>query len=176
MSDTQVSGQNIACTFTDQEKDRLFAHALHEDTIYHERLNFFVVFESVLLGIVAALHGSQRPVSTWSLVLLTICGISITGFWVHVQWYQRAIVLTLLETAETNLPEFAKTRSAVRARRGPVGRLRASAVLTFGIPFIVLVMWLLLLGMILTSPGTRDTTPTASKSKPGITSSVSADD
>ena len=32
--------------------NRLWEHGLHEDEVFNNRLNFFLVFESVLLGMV----------------------------------------------------------------------------------------------------------------------------
>ena len=36
----------------DKQVDRLWEHRLHLDSNFYNRLNFFLVFESVLIGIV----------------------------------------------------------------------------------------------------------------------------
>ena len=48
----------MADNFTPDEISRLWEHGLHEDKIFNERLNFFLVFESVLIGVVASLYNA----------------------------------------------------------------------------------------------------------------------
>jgi hypothetical protein len=39
-----------------EQKARLWKHKLHLDTTFYIRLNFFLVFESILLGFVGVLY------------------------------------------------------------------------------------------------------------------------
>ncbi len=57
--------------------DRLWQHGLHEDNIFNNRLNFFLVFESVLLGVVAMLFGTPTP-NVDVIRTIIILGIAIT--------------------------------------------------------------------------------------------------
>ncbi len=125
---------------SDPARDRLFAHGLHEDTIFNERLNFFLVFESVLLGIVATIYGGDpQDLPRTILALLAALGGAITVLWLYIQRYQNALRKVLVERAERHVPEFARTRAIARQRRGRGPT--ASFLLTYAIPILVLFVW-----------------------------------
>ncbi|MES1241418.1 MAG: hypothetical protein ABUT39_07350, partial [Acidobacteriota bacterium] len=58
--------------------DRLWQHGLHEDGIFNERLNFFLVFESVLLGVIGMLLDKETASYGSIIILLIILGLAVT--------------------------------------------------------------------------------------------------
>src|SRR5215210_9585490 len=91
------------------EISRLWEHGLHEDTIFNERLNFFLIFESVFLGVAGMLYSKQPPVMKSFLVLVALLGLSITIIWGYIQAKHRSTLRILGERCEENLPEFKET-------------------------------------------------------------------
>ena len=124
------------------EANRLFSHGLHEDIVFNERLNFFLIFESVLLATFATLYASGKPLPPWGLAAVAIMGLVITGFWYLIQEHQLAMLQTLVERAEDLVPEYAETRQLVKERR----RLKVSAnkLMARWIPAAVAAIWVLL--------------------------------
>jgi hypothetical protein len=126
----------------EHDADRLFSHALHEDGVFNDRLNFFLVFESVLLATFAALYASERDISAYLMVGLAIVGMFITFLWGFVQRHQRLMLKVLVKRSKQNVLEYAETKSMVDELRG--WNVSALTIMTYLIPGAVLVMWLLL--------------------------------
>ena len=124
------------------EQDRLFSHGLHEDTIFNDRLNFFLVFESVLFATFATVYASERTVPDAALPILAAIGFAMTVMWVYVQRHQHIMLDVLVYRAEQHVLEYAETRALVKSRRR--WNLSAGALLTYAIPATVLLVWVVL--------------------------------
>jgi hypothetical protein len=64
----------------EQTKERMWDHAVHENVVFNDRLNFFLLFESVSLGIIGALY-SRSPADNMPLQLLALLGLLISLLW-----------------------------------------------------------------------------------------------
>jgi hypothetical protein len=65
-----------------EQCERLWQHLLHEDTLFNERLNSFVAFQSVLLGIAAfSLTQSQKPLVFvgWAGLMVSLISVYVLG-------------------------------------------------------------------------------------------------
>ena len=122
---------------------RLWEHGLHEDTMFNDRLNFFLIFESVLLGVVGMLYGKQPPIMKPILLLLGFLGLFITIIWGYVQSRQRSTLQRLIDRLQENLPEFRETYSPLDQKRWR--RISGTWLLTYLIPFLVALIWIALL-------------------------------
>ena len=67
----------------------------HLDNDYN-RLNFFLVFESVLLGVVGLLY-SRPNSSVLVLKLIVLLGLSLTAIWAYIQARQNYLLYDLQE-------------------------------------------------------------------------------
>ncbi len=79
--------------------NRLWEHGTHEDTIFYNMLNFFLVFESVLLGVVGLLYSktaSPEPV----LKIIGALGLSVTLVWEYAQIKQRRYIKIISARAQ----------------------------------------------------------------------------
>ena len=97
--------------------NRLWEHRLHVDNMFYERLNFFLVFESVLLGVVGVLY--SRP----NLVILvpkmiSILGLIITIIWAYVQARHKHILDVLGTRAKEIMPEYRITLERIDQKNG----------------------------------------------------------
>jgi hypothetical protein len=119
----------------------LFEHILHEDTMFNERLNFFLIFESVIMGIVGVLYQKSTP-SLPVIRTLIVLAIILTLIWGYVQARQKWILDCLVARS---LKEIADYRAIVEERkraRWPIGNL---TLLAYVVPTVVVVLWLTLL-------------------------------
>jgi LPXTG-motif cell wall-anchored protein len=147
----------------EHQRARLWAHRLHEDIIFNERQNFFLLAESVLAVAYTEALGSTDPKTGVAIVIAGIA-LVLTLAWLLVNRRQFAIVALVQRRAVAKLPEFAATygmRSeaisstkipAVRFTRllgNPLTKIVAyssTKILAFFVPSLVAVMWLALLG------------------------------
>lgn len=83
----------------------LFEHILHEDTVFNERLNFFLIFESVIMGIVGVLYQKSTPAMPVIKTLITLA-IVLTGIWGYVQARQKYIIDLLVKRSLLTMPEY----------------------------------------------------------------------
>lgn len=65
-------------------KNRMWEHALHEDNFFNDRLNFFLVFESVSFGVIGALF-TREPSDDTILRLLALFGLFVSLLWMYIQ-------------------------------------------------------------------------------------------
>ena len=125
------------------EISRLWEHGLHEDTMFNERLNFFLIFESVLLGVVGMLYSKQPPVMKSLLVVIAFLGLFITIIWGFIQVKHRSTLRILGWRCEENLPEFKETHAILAGKKWR--RISGTWLLAYCIPFLVALVWIALL-------------------------------
>lgn len=128
----------------DLDKDalnRLWEHGNHEDTVFSERLNFFLVFEGILIAVVGQLY-SQTPRNVLVVKATIVLGLLTTIVWGYVQIQQKIILEDLIERSRELLPEYQLTVERRNKRRLPI---RVIPLLAYGIPGLVLTFWLVLL-------------------------------
>jgi hypothetical protein len=125
------------------EISRLWEHGLHEDTIFNERLNFFLIFESVFLGVAGMLYSKQPPVIKPFLVLVALLGFFITIIWGYIQAKHRSTLRILGERCEEHLPEFKETHATLAGKKWR--RISGTWLLAYFIPFLVALVWIVLL-------------------------------
>ena len=127
--------------------NRLWEHGMHEDTIFNDRLNFFLIFESVLLGVVGMLYTRQPAAMKAVPIAIITLGLLITIIWAYIQARQRSTLHRLIERLEQNLPEFRETYEPLDRKRWR--RLSGTLLLTYVIPILVALIWIALLALFL---------------------------
>ena len=127
----------------EREEDRIFQRTMHEDTLFNGRLNFFLVFESLLIAAGAALFAAGVRPHPWVFVGLAVFGIIVTWLWRYTQLRQ----LTLLRALIDELEEFAaEVKRVERRARGKVEHgMRTGSVLAVWVPWLVLALWVAIL-------------------------------
>ena len=119
---------------------RLWEHGLHEDKIFNERLNFFLVFESVLIGVVASLYSTPTP-KMFVVKAIVIFGLLLTLVW-GLQARQKFILDSLKARLKEAVPEYSKTVEKRERGKWPIS---VTALLTYAIPALVTLIWVVLL-------------------------------
>lgn len=123
----------------DEQKRRLWEHGLHEDTMFNNRLNFFLVFESVLLSAVGLLYSKLTSIRP-ELITITSLGIILTILWGYIQARQKRYHDVLRSLAKEALPEY--QIALERIGKWPISGL---LLLTYGVPILVELIWIVLL-------------------------------
>jgi len=143
----KVCSLNMALNVIDvDQQNRLLQHGIHEETVFYNRLNFFSVFEGVLLAALVSLDAqqSQLPELSW---LLPLLGIVVTSIWWYTQARKRKLVEVLGHRIEQALPEFRDTIALMTG--GKKRPFSASTLITHCIPAIFLLLWTYLLARLL---------------------------
>jgi hypothetical protein len=122
-------------------KDRMWEHGLHEDNIFNERLNFFLVFESVSLGVIGALY-THSPNDNGPLRYLALFGLLVSLLWLYVQARQKYVLDSLKARDSVALSDYAYTLR--NRRRWPVS---TTWLLAYFLPLLVTLIWLTLLAI-----------------------------
>lgn len=125
---------------TPEERDRLWQHALHEDSLFNERLNSFVTFQSVLLALAALLISANTSSGQNLLRALGVAGLSTCVISIYVQAKQVHIVALLTERCREALPEFRETLTLLASKRWR--RLSSKTLLAYFVPAIFALAWL----------------------------------
>jgi hypothetical protein len=131
----------------DHQIDRMWQHIEATQNRFDNRLNFFLIFESVLIGVVGMLY-SRPPVVTNILMLIICLGIILTIIWQYIQMRERY----LLDDLEIRLfevdQEYQETLARRRRVKWPIG---TTVLLTFGVPPLVGIIWISILILVVRS-------------------------
>src|SRR5437762_3382494 len=101
-----ITGVAIMFENLDNEQiSRLLEYRLDLENNFNNRLNFFLVFESVLIGMVGVLYSRPSP-SMLVVRLVIILGFSLTVIWGYVQARQTYIVYSIHELMQEVAPEY----------------------------------------------------------------------
>src|SRR5579863_8907706 len=82
--------------YTEAEQNRLFQHLMQIENNFNNRLNTFIVLETILFGVIGLLYQKQ-PVNAFIVFLLIGLGLSMTLIWGYAQARQRFVYKNLKE-------------------------------------------------------------------------------
>lgn len=125
---------------TPEERDRLWQHALHEDTRFNERLNFFVTLQSVLLALAALVISSNPSGGQTLLRALGVAGLLTCAISWYVQVKHVHIVALLTARCREVMPEFQETCDRLEAQRWR--GISSKKLLAHFLPVAFAVAWL----------------------------------
>lgn len=102
--DEQISE---SISLSQDEINRLWQHALHEERLFHDRLNYFSVVEIGLLSAFAILYNKDRPFGL--LAALTAAALVFTAFWFLLQYKHWRYCVFIYSRVSENVPEYRRT-------------------------------------------------------------------
>jgi hypothetical protein len=94
-------------SLSQDELNRLWQHGLHEERLFHDRLNYFSVVEIGLLSTFAILYNKNRPFGL--LIALSVAALAFTVFWLLLQYKHWRYNLFINLRLRKVLPEFRRT-------------------------------------------------------------------
>jgi hypothetical protein len=124
------------------EVNRLWQHGMHEERLFHDRMNFFSAMQVGLLGVFAILY-NKEPVLGVFLPLIAVA-LAFTLLWLAVQvrhWRYCVHVHVLIRRA---VPEYGRTVASF-AGPGRTDGLSIARPLAFAVPLLFAVIWVALL-------------------------------
>ena len=123
------------------EVNRLWQHALHEERLFHDRMNFFSAMQVGLLGVFAILYNKEPAPGVFAPLIAV--ALAFTLLWLAVQvghWRYCVHVHVLVRRA---VPEYSRTVASF------VGRtedgLSIARPLAFAVPLLFAAIWVVLL-------------------------------
>lgn len=128
------------------EVNRLWQHGMHEEKLFHDRLNYFSAIQVGLLGCFAILY--QKEPSPWVFAPLTATALAFAFLWLRVQIRHWRYCVHVHEHIRKLVPEYLRT---VQSFAGP-GRkdgLSISQPLAYAVPMLFAATWIALFGWVL---------------------------
>lgn len=127
--DEQVSDP---VSLSQDELNRLWQHGLHEERLFHDRLNYFSIVELGLLSAFAILYNKDRPFGL--LAPLTAAALVFTLFWLILQYNHWRYCLFLNLRMRKAIPEF---RTTVDSYFGQSAADRQTTAFSFSKPLFL---------------------------------------
>jgi hypothetical protein len=132
------------------QRNRIWAHSLHQDEQFMQRSNFFLVAESLLVvaysSILARGLTAGSSAQPYRLLLtarvIGIFGLLLTVIWAYSNNRMRLTSAHVAKRARDVLPEYQQT---LEERKLPGGRISATWMITFLVPLLAGIMWLMFL-------------------------------
>lgn len=152
--DEQISD---TVSLSQDELNRLWQHGLHEERLFHDRLNYFSVVEIGLLSTFAILYNKERPLGL--LIALAGAALAFTVFWLLLQYKHWGYCLFINSKIRELIPEF---RSTVDAYFGQSARdkqrtgfslskpLSLAPPMLFALTWIAFLIWIIVTSFVKT--------------------------
>lgn len=115
--------------------ERLWEHGLHEDSVFNERQNYFLVAESMLLVAYATLVSTAEPRMLVARVIASF-GVLLTAVWIYVNVRQLYVVRHLRARCIEVIPDYRETYQT--RRKWPISSIW---LLSYFVPTIIGIMW-----------------------------------
>lgn len=132
------------------EVNRLWQHGLHEERLFHDRMNFFAAMQVGLLGVFAILY--HKEPSPGVFVPLTAVSLAFTLLWLVVQVRHWRYCVHVHVEMKRLVPDYARTVAAF-AGPGRTDGLSISRPLAVAVPLLFAVMWVALFAWVLARSG-----------------------
>lgn len=135
------------------ELNRLWQHGLHEERLFHDRLNYFSAVEIGLLSVFAILYNKDRPFGL--LAPLTAAALVFTIFWLILQYKHWRYSLFIYSRIRELVPEYRHTVNAYfsqNAEHRPRTGFIFSKPLSLAAPVLFALTWIAFLIWVLVNP------------------------
>jgi hypothetical protein len=128
------------------EVNRLWQHGMHEERLFHDRMNFFSAMQVGLLGVFAILYNKEPSIGVF--VPLTAVSLAFTLLWFVVQVRHWTYCRILHERIREVVPDYRRTLAAFAAL-GRKDGLSISRPLSYAVPLLFAAVWMALFAAIL---------------------------
>lgn len=154
----QQISENASTTTTRQQRqpdelNRLWQHALHEERLFHDRLNYFSVVEIGLLSAFAILYNKDRPFGL--LAAVAVAALVFTVFWFLLQYKHWRYCVFIYSRVRENVPEYRQTVDAYFGQSSADTRTTAfsfSKPLSLASPVLFALTWVVFLLWVIGNP------------------------
>jgi hypothetical protein len=123
------------------EVNRLWQHGMHEERLFHDRLNYFSAVEAGLLGVFAILYNKDPAPGVFG--PLTAVALAFALLWLRVQVRHWRYCVHVHARIRMMVPEYARTVAAFAAP-GRTDGLSIARPLAFAVPLLFAAVWVAL--------------------------------
>lgn len=135
------------------EVNRIWQHGMHEERLFHDRLNYFSFLDTGLLTICGIMYNKEPAVGFF--VPMTVVGLAFTLLWLVIQRQHWKYCVHVNERIKQLVPDYKATLEGFAGPGRPDG-LSISKPLALAVPVLFALTWVAFLVWILI----RDQTPT----------------
>lgn len=143
---------NLMSTPTPDEINRLWQHGLHEERLFHDRLNYFSAMQIGLLGVFGIMYNKESSLGVF--LPLTLVALLFTLLWLAIQVRHWRYCVHVTAQIKKEVPEYARTVAGFAAP-GRTDGLSISRPQAFAMPVLFALTWMALFGWTLLRPGSR---------------------
>jgi hypothetical protein len=122
---------------------RILMHGMHEETMFYNRINFFILIEALLFTSLLTAGGLKRENVTIA-ATCGVVGILVTVIWLIVQHDKFRMFKAVSKRLEEDVPDFAQTLRVLKEMY-PRGEIHATKLLAWFPAAICGLAWLGLL-------------------------------
>lgn len=120
------------------ELNRLWQHGMHEERLFHDRLNYFTAMQVGLLGVFSVLYHKEPAYGVF--IPLTAVALAFTLLWLAVQVRHWRYCVHVNDQIKRLVPEYGRTLEAY-ASGGRRDGLSISRPLAFAVPLLFAATW-----------------------------------
>jgi hypothetical protein len=128
------------------EVNRLWQHGMHEERLFHDRLNYFSAVQAGLLGVFAILYNKDPSPGVFA--PLTVVALAFALLWLRVQVRHWRYCVHVHRRIRLLVPEYARTVAAFAAK-GRTDGLSIARPLAFAVPLLFASVWVALFAWVL---------------------------
>jgi hypothetical protein len=122
---------------------------MHEERLFHDRLNYFSAVQVGLLGVFAVLYNKEP--SPWPFAPLAAVGLAFALLWLRVQVRHWRYCVHVNERIKAAVADYARTIAAF-ASPGRTDGLSIARPLAFAVPLLFASTWVALFAWVLARP------------------------
>jgi hypothetical protein len=127
------------------EVNRLWQHGMHEERLFHDRLNYFSFLETGLLTICGIMYNKEPTIGFF--VPITIVGLLFTLLWLVIQRRHWTYCVHVNARIKQLVPEYRATLEAFPGRRDGLSiskPLALSVPVLFACTWVAFLVWILI--------------------------------
>ena len=127
------------------EVNRIRQHGMHEERLFHDRLNYFSFLETGLLTICGIMYNKEPAVGFF--LPITVVGLLFTLLWFTIQKRHWTYCVHVNERIKLLVPEYKATLDAFPGHRDGLSiskPLALSVPILFASTWVTLLVWLLI--------------------------------
>lgn len=127
------------------EVNRLWAHGMHEERLFHDRLNYFSFLETGLLTICGIMYNKEPAIGFF--LPISVVGLVFTFLWFVIQRRHWAYCVHVNARIKQLVPEYKATLEAFAGKRDGLSitaPLALSVPALFALTWVAFLLWILL--------------------------------
>ena len=128
------------------EVNRIWQHGMHEERLFHDRLNYFSFLETGLLTICGIMYNKEPAIGFF--VPVTVVGLAFTLLWLLIQRRHWKYCVHVNERIKQLVPDYRATLEGFAGPGRPDG-LSISKPLALAVPVLFALTWVAFLVWIL---------------------------